>query len=162
FPEGVFGPDDHLAVRRLEGPLVFETPYGDSPPFGLYELLDRRRGRRREFLRVWMHGLQPGAVQGTVDDPYAGTPLRAAAEVFAVVRGAGTRWVLVDASVGGLTPLLDPWDLVIPHDYFDDLKRVARLEVDFDLSVRHPYCRHLRQVLAGAAGIHLGRCSALA
>jgi 5'-methylthioadenosine phosphorylase len=162
FPEGVFAPDDPLAVRRLEGPLVFETPYGESPPFGLYELLDRRRGRRREFLRVWMHGLQPEAVGNTPEDPLAATPLRAAEKVFAVLRRAGTRWVLVDASVGGLNKLLDPWDLVIPHDYFDDMKRLARLEVGFDLSIRHPYCRHLRRVLCEAAGARLGPYAALA
>jgi len=161
FPEGVFGPGDPLAVRRLDGPLVFETPYGDSPPFGLYELTDRRSGQRREFLRVWMHGLHPEAV-ATPDDPYAATPMRAAEKVFAVLRRAGVRWILVDASVGGINKLLDPWDLVIAHDYFDDMKRVSRLEVGYDLNLRHPYCRHLRRVLYEAAGTHLERYTALA
>lgn len=162
FPEGVFAADAPLSVRRLEGPLVFETPYGDSPPFGLYELLDRRTGRARQFLRVWMHGLQPGAVHATANDPHAGTPMRAAERVFAVLRRAETKWVLVDASVGGVNKLLDPWDLVIAHDYFDDMKRVPRLEVGHDLTIRHPYCRHLRATLIAAAGAHLERYTALA
>ena len=161
FPEGVFAPGDPLAVRRLDGPLVFETPYGESPPFGLYELTDKRTGERRELLRVWMHGLHPEAV-ATPDDPHAATPMRAAEKVFAVLRRAGVQWVLVDASVGGINKLLDPWDLVIAHDYYDDMKRVPRLEVGYDLNLRHPYCRHLRRVLYEAAGAHLGRYTALA
>ncbi|HEX2034987.1 MAG TPA: hypothetical protein VHS99_12450 [Chloroflexota bacterium] len=162
FPEGVFAPDAPLQVRRLEGPLVFETPYGDSPPFGLYELSDARRGLRRPFLRVWMHGQQPGTVRGTPDDPYAGTPMRAAEKVFAVLRRARTKWILIDASVGGINRALDPWDLVIAHDFFDDMKRVPRMEDEVNLSLRYPYCRHLRRVLFEAAGRQLGRYTQLA
>ena len=161
YPRGVFGADQPLEVRRVDGPLVFETPYGPSPPFGLYELHDRQTDARRQYLRVWMHGLEP-ADELTADDPYAATPMRAAEKVFSVLEQAGTRWVLIDASVGGINPLLDPWDLVISHDFIDDMKRVVRLGRHVSLSLRQPYCPYLRRLLFEAAGEQLPRYTALA
>ncbi|HEY3110266.1 MAG TPA: hypothetical protein VGL23_16015 [Chloroflexota bacterium] len=162
FPDGALAADGPLAVRRVEARLVFETPFGDSPPFGLYELTNRATGLTRRFLRVWMHGLQPGVVQPTPEDPHAGTAMRAAEKVFSVLRRAGTKWILVDASVGGINPLLDTWDLVIAHDFFDDMKRVPRLEEGGFVTLRRPYCPHLRRVLHDAAGRHLASYTALA
>jgi purine nucleoside phosphorylase len=185
FPEGVFDADPDpaqgapgtrpqagwgaparngspLQVRKLEGGLVFETSYGDSPPFGLYELSDRRNGLSRRFLRVWFHGQQPGVQQDTPEDPYATTPMRSIEKVFDVLKRAGTKFILVDASVGGVNRLLDPWDLVITHDFYDDMKRVPRVAGGGFFSLRNPYCPHLRAKLFEAAGRNLGRYTALA
>jgi 5'-methylthioadenosine phosphorylase len=162
FPEGVFESTSPLQVRRIDSGLVFDTPYGASPPFGLYELVDGARGSRRQFFRVWMHGLTPGEVQAGVEDPYAHTSMRASEKVFWVLREAKTRWILVDASVGGINRLLDTWDLVIPHDFFDDMKRVPRLDEGAFLRLRHPFCAHLRKLLFEAAVRAAPRLSALA
>jgi 5'-methylthioadenosine phosphorylase len=161
FPEGAFGDDAPLAVRRLEGGLVFETPYGASPPFGLYELTDRRTGQTKRFLRVWMHG-QDRREKPTLADPYAGTPMRSAEKTFWVLGQAGVTWILIDASVGGINPLLDTWDLVIAHDFFDDMKRVPWLESQRMFSLRRPYSPYLRRLLFEACGRHLARYTELA
>ncbi|HZR00809.1 MAG TPA: hypothetical protein VFC93_18560 [Chloroflexota bacterium] len=161
FPEGAFGPDDPLGVRKLQGGLVFDTPYGASPPFGLYELTDRWNGRSRQFLRVWMHG-QDQRIVSTIDDPYADSPMTAAEKTFWVLKQAGVKWVLVDASVGGINPLLDTWDLVIAHDFFDDMKRVPWVDSKRMFSLRRPYSPYLRRLLFEAAGRHLARYTALA
>lgn len=145
FPEGAFGPDDPLGVRKLQGGLVFDTPYGASPPFGLYELTDRWNGRSRQFLRVWMHG-QDQRIVSTIDDPYADSPMTAAEKTFWVLKQAGVKWVLVDASVGGINPLLDTWDLVIAHDFFDDMKRVPWVDSKRMFSLRRPYSPYLRRL----------------
>ncbi|MHB8621553.1 MAG: phosphorylase family protein [Chloroflexota bacterium] len=162
FPEGAFDESSPLQVRRIQSGLVFETPYGDSPPFGLYEIDNRETGERRRFFRVWMHGETPDAEHATPDDPDAGTFRRASEKVFSVLGRAQTRWVLVDASVGSLNPLLDTWDLVIAHDFFDDTKQVSRINGRGMLRLRHPYCAHLRQLLFTASGCHLGRLTELA
>ena len=161
FPDGAFGADDPLSVRKLEGGLVFETPYGDSPPFGLYELHDRRSDARRQFLRVWMHG-QDRRVSSTVEAPHAASPMTAAEKTFWVLKQAGTRWILVDASVGGINPLLDTWDLVIAHDFFDDMKRVPWVDSQRMFSLRRPYSPYLRRLLFEAAGRQLARYTELA
>lgn len=162
FPEGIFGDDSPLQVEKIDGHLVFETPFGDSPPFGLYELTNHATGERRRFFRVWMHGLEPGKYRPTPEDPFADTSMRATERVFSVLERAGTRWILIDASVGGINPLLDPWDLVIAHDFFDDMKSVPRLAHPGMLNLRQPYCPHLRRVLFEAAGRHLPAYTALA
>jgi 5'-methylthioadenosine phosphorylase len=162
FPEGVFGDDSPFQVRKLEGGLVFDTPYGDSPPFGLYELTNRATGEQRQFLRVWMHGSEPHKYRPTPEDPFADSSLHATERVFSVLERAETRWILIDASVGGINPALDSWDLVIAHDFYDDMKRVARMIHPGMLSLRQPYCPHLRQQLFEAAGRYLPEYTALA
>lgn len=162
FPEGVFGDDSPLAVTKLGGPLVYETPFGDSPPFGLYELTNRATGDRRQFYHVWMHGVEPGKYKPTPEDPLADSSMRATERVFSVLERAETRWILIDASVGGINPLLDSWDLVISHDFYDDMKNVPRFGKSGWISLRQPYCPHLRNALFEAAGRHLPAYTALA
>ncbi len=162
FPEGVFGDDTPLGVTKLAGGLVYETPFGDSPPFGLYELTNRATGEKRQFFRVWMHGVEPGKYQPTPEDPLADTSLRATERVFSVLERAGTRAIFIDASVGGINPLLDSWDLVIAHDFYDDMKNIPRFGKSGMVSLRQPYCPHLRNALYEAAGRYLPEYTALA
>ena len=89
-------------ARVLEGGLVFDTPWGESPPFALFELDGRRA------LHVRMHGWRPGVSRG-----------RASRQVFSVLHRAGVRRILSDAGVGSLNQLLDPGDLVVPDDFVD-------------------------------------------
>src|SRR5439155_739255 len=59
-------------------------------------------------------------------------------------------------------PLLDTWDLVIAHDFFDDMKRVPWLDSQRMFSLRRPYSPYLRRLLYEAAGRHLSRYTELA
>ena len=162
FPEGVLGDDDDLDIKLVERGLVYETPYGDSPPFGLYELTRKSTGESRRFLRVWFHGVDPKRNQPTPEDALKGTSFRASERVFSVLRSAETKWVLVDATVGGINDALDVWDLVIPHDYYDDMKRVSRVEVPGSFNMRQPHCPDFRKILVDAAAAHMDEWKALA
>jgi 5'-methylthioadenosine phosphorylase len=162
FPEGVFGPTDSLQVRLVERGLSWDTPFGTSPPFGLYELTDRASGATRQFLRVWMHGLDPSTHPTNPIEPHAATMMGAAERVFWVLRECGVRWVLIDASVGGINRALDTWDLVIPHDFFDDMKRLGRMPSGGFINIRQPFCPHLRAALYRSAGQELAGYSRLA
>jgi 5'-methylthioadenosine phosphorylase len=90
------------AVRVLEERVVVDTPYGESPPFTLFELDGRR------VLHVRLHGWRRGVPRGV-----------ASRQVFSVLQRAGVRRILGDAGVGSLNHLLDPGDLVIPDDFVD-------------------------------------------
>jgi len=97
FPAGLR--DD---VEVLETGLVFETPYGESPPFQLFTL------NGRPVLHVRMHGWRAGLPRGT-----------ASRQVFWVLAQAGAGRILSEAGVGSLNHLLDPGDLVVCDDFVD-------------------------------------------
>ena len=63
-----FPGDLHPDARVLEADLTFDTPWGDSPPFTLFELEGRRA------LHVRLHGWRPGVSRG-----------RASRQVFSVL-----------------------------------------------------------------------------
>ncbi len=87
----------------LEKELVFETPFGDSPPFLLFETAAGRR-----CLTVKLHGWRDGEMRGD-----------ASRKVFWVLHQAGVKNIISEAGVGSLNPLLDPRDIVVPDDYVD-------------------------------------------
>ncbi len=87
-------------ARVLERDLVFETPWGDSPPFTLFDL-----GASRT-LHVKLHGWRRGVSRG-----------RASRQVFSVLHRAGVKRILSEAGVGSLNHLLDPGDLVVVDDF---------------------------------------------
>jgi 5'-methylthioadenosine phosphorylase len=97
FPAGL-----HPDARVIDEDLVFSTPYGESPPFTFFELGEKR------VLHVRMHGWRPGVRRG-----------EASRQVFSVLERAGVRRIVSDAGVGSLNHLLDPGDLLIPHDFVD-------------------------------------------
>jgi len=132
FPEGL-----EPAARVLERDLVIETPWGDSPPFTLFELDGRRT------LHVRMHGWRPGVSRG-----------RASRQVFSVLHRAGVRRILSDAGVGSLNHLLDPGDLVVPDDFVDlttDRDRLGMVAGDHLLIMREAVCATGREALLAAA-----------
>jgi 5'-methylthioadenosine phosphorylase len=127
----------HPGARVLERDLVFETPWGDSPPFTLFELGGLRA------LHARMHGWRKGVSRG-----------RASRQVFSVLHRAGVRRVLSDAGVGTLNHLLDPGDLVVVDDFVDmttDRDRYGMVVGDHLLIMRDPVCAAGREALAGAA-----------
>jgi 5'-methylthioadenosine phosphorylase len=131
FPDGL-GP----RVAVLEGELVFATPWGESPPFVLFE-----HGGRR-VLHVRMHGWRQGVSRG-----------RASRQVFSVLHRAGVKRVLADAGVGSLNHLLDPGDLVVPDDFVDrttDRDRHGMVAGEHLLIMRDPVCAVERDALIGA------------
>ncbi len=132
-----FPGDLHPDARVLQSDLVFETPWGDSPPFTLFEL------GGQHALHVRMHGWRKGVSRG-----------RASRQVFSVFHRAGVTRILSDAGVGSLNHLLDPGDLVVVDDFVDrttDRDRYGAVVGDHLLVMRDPVCAAGREALAGAA-----------
>jgi 5'-methylthioadenosine phosphorylase len=126
----------HAGVRVLEEGLLFDTPYGKSPPFTLFELGERRA------LHVRLHGWRRGVPRGV-----------ASRQVFSVLHRAGVRRIVGDAGVGSLNHLLDPGDLVLPDDFVDMTSQRAGEGVvgDHLLIMRDAVCAEVREALRGAA-----------
>ena len=127
----------HPDARLLETGLVFDTPWGDSPPFTLFELGGART------LHVRMHGWRKGVSRG-----------RASRQVFSVFHRAGVRRILSDAGVGSLNHLLDPGDLVVVDDFVDmttDRDRYGVVAGDHLLIMRDAVCAAGREALVAAA-----------
>ena len=127
----------HPDARVLERDLVFETAWGESPPFTLFELGGLRA------LHVTMHGWRKGVSRG-----------RASRQVFSVLHRAGVKRILSDAGVGSLDHLLDPGDLIVVDDFVDattDRDRYGAVVGDHLLIMRDPVCAMGREALVGAA-----------
>ena len=132
FPGG-----SHGEARVLERDLVFATPWGDSPPFVLFELGGQR------VLHVRLHGWREGVARGS-----------ASRQVFSVLHRAGVRRILSDAGVGSLSRLLDPGDLVVADDFVDrttDRDGDGMIVGGHLLIMRDPVCAAGCAALTGAA-----------
>jgi 5'-methylthioadenosine phosphorylase len=132
-----FPGDLHPGARVLERVLIFDTPWGESPPFTLFELGGQRG------LHVRLHGWRQGVSRG-----------RASRQVFSVLHRAGVRRILSDAGVGSLNHLLDPGDLIVVDDFVDqttDRDRYGMVVGQHLLVMRDPVCAVVRNVLSGAA-----------
>jgi 5'-methylthioadenosine phosphorylase len=132
-----FPGDLHPGARVLERDLVFETPWGDSPPFTLFEL------EGRAALHVPLHGWRKGVSRG-----------RASRQVFSVLHRAGVKRILSDAGVGSLNHLLDPGDLIVVDDFVDqttDRDRYGLVAGGHLLIMRDPVCATGREALLEAA-----------
>ena len=126
----------HPEARLLERDMVFVTPWGESPPFSLFELGGRR------VLHVRLHGWREGVSRG-----------RASRQVFSVLHRAGVKRILSDAGVGSLNRLLDPGDLVIADDFVDqttDRDGDGMIVGGHLLIMRDPACATARDALASA------------
>jgi 5'-methylthioadenosine phosphorylase len=136
---GAFPGTERPDVAPLDDGLVFETPYGDSPPFQLFTLAGE------PVLHVRMHGWRPGVPRGL-----------ASRQVFSVLHRAGVRRIVSEAGVGSLDRLLDPGDLVVCDDFVDlSTERAGEGVVGGHLLImREPVCPVGRAALAGAARRH--------
>jgi len=130
-------PSLNADARLLERDLVFDTPWGESPPFTLFE-----HGGRR-VLHVRLHGWRADVSRG-----------RASRQVFSVLHRAGVRQIVSDAGVGSLNRLLDPGDLVVPDDFVDrttDRDGEGVVAGGRLLIMRDPVCGAGRAALLNAA-----------
>jgi 5'-methylthioadenosine phosphorylase len=141
-------PDDvgDKETRVIEEGLVFETSFGQSPPFTLFEL------KGRKVIACRMHGWSKGVTRAS-----------ASKQVFWVFREAGVKKIIAEGGVGCISPKLKVRDLVIPDDYIDfSLRRDVSLSDDYLLIMREPLCPALRTLLkkaaeeAGSSQVHHG------
>lgn len=132
FPAALNRPE----VRVLEEGLVFATPFGESPPFTLFEIQGKR------VLTVRMHGWRPPHVSRA----------DASRQVFWVFREAGVRRIFAEGGVGSLSRLLELRDFVIPDDYIDmTMRKDVSLGLPYLLIMREPICPVGAEILARAA-----------
>lgn len=135
FPE-----DADCGTRVLEDSMQFDTPFGPSPVFRLFET-----SGGRQCLTVRLHGWRDGVLRGD-----------ASRQVFWVLAQAGVKHIFSEAGVGSLNPLLDPRDIVIPDDYVDltTHRDPAPVLGGHLLIMRDPVCSVLGSALFCAAGGH--------
>lgn len=119
-------------VEILGEGLSFETPFGPSPEFVHFTYAGK------EVLTCRMHGWRQGVPRA-----------QASQQVFWVFHEAGVKTVLAEGGVGSVNHLLEPRDIVIPHDYLDfSLRKDVSLDLPYLLTMRQPVCPDLRRVLA--------------
>ena len=124
FPENV----GIEGVKILDSDMEFETPFGTTVPMKLFEIPAEITADHKKHVVLDMpfHGWFGLS-------PYLDTPSE---RVFWVLQRAGVKWILADGSGGGINPLLDPGDVIIPDDLIDQTKRVSYLSKFTDKIVR--------------------------
>ncbi|MEQ8236815.1 MAG: phosphorylase [Syntrophomonadaceae bacterium] len=123
-------------VEVVDKGLVFPTPYGRSPEFK-YLRLDSAEGPKR-IISCRMHGWRSGVSRA-----------QASLQIFWVFRNAGVKKILAEGGVGAINYLLDPRDLIIPHDYIDfSLRKDVGLSDKYLLIMREALCPEMRACLA--------------
>lgn len=129
-------------VQLLADNLVYDTPWGQSPPFRHFSV------DGRSVLTCRMHGWRSGTSRAD-----------ASRQVFWVFRAAGVRRVIAEGGVGSVSRLLDPRDIVIPDDYIDQsLRKDVGLEGKYLLVMRDALCPEIRSVLhTAASALHARR-----
>ncbi len=127
FPEAIGTGGVSVEARGL----VYDTPFGPSPPFKLFSV------EGRQVLACKMHGWRSGVSRA-----------EASRQVFWVFREAGVRRVLAEGGVGAINHLLRPRDLVIPNDYIDfSMRKDTSLGEPYLLIMRGALCSEMRPVL---------------
>lgn len=127
FPRGAQAED----VEILQDGLLFETPYGMSPAFRLFQVGDKK------VLTCKMHGWRSGVTRAD-----------ASRQIFWVFRAAGIKRIFSEGGVGTINPLLDPRDFLIPDDYLDlSLRKDVGLEGKYLLIMRDALCHEMRNLL---------------
>jgi 5'-methylthioadenosine phosphorylase len=124
-----------LAV--LQKDMEYETPFGITMPMKLVELSAEVTSDKqpRRFLTVPFHGYHGLAPHNTP-----------AEQIFWVFQRAGVKVIVSEGSGGGINPLLDPGDVIIPHDFIDFTKRPSNIHrfTNNIIRMRNPSCPYLR------------------
>ncbi len=131
FPEAL----GETGVEIVEDGLLFETPYGESPPFKLFKVDDKL------VLTCKMHGWRSGVSRAD-----------ASRQVFWVLRETGVKNILAEGGVGAVNHLLNPRDILIPTDYIDNsMRKDVSLGSDYLLVMRKAVCPDLHNNLLVAS-----------
>lgn len=127
FPEDLNEPD----IKVIDDGLIFETPFGDSPPFKLFKIGEK------SVLTCKMHGWRSGATRAD-----------ASRQIFWVFRKAGVKNILAEGGVGAVNHLLNLRDIIIPTDYIDNsMRKDVSLGSDYLLIMRKAICPDLHNNL---------------
>ena len=122
-------------VEVISREMVFDTPYGATPPLLLFRLGEKH------ILTCRMHGWRRGVSRAD-----------ASRQIFWLFREAGVKRIVAEGGVGSVNPLLDPRDIVIASDYIDQsLRKDVGLEGQYLLIMRQALCPELRAELLRAA-----------
>lgn len=111
--------------------LVYATPYGDSPEFVHFSYSGKH------VLNCRMHGWRQGVSRAN-----------ASQQIFWVFHQAGVKFVLTEGGVGAVNHLLQPRDIILPHDYLDfTMRKDVSIGLPYLLTMRHPICSELSKAL---------------
>lgn len=122
-------------VAVLQQDLVFETPYGTTPPFTLFRLGEKN------VLTCRMHGWRAGVSRAD-----------ASRQIFWLFREAGVKKIVAEGGVGSVNHLLEPRDIIVASDYIDQsMRKDVGLEGHYLLVMRQALCPHTREYLLAAA-----------
>ncbi len=124
FPEDV----NFEGLKLLDSDMEFETPYGITVAMKLFELSADITADHKPHtvIDIPFHGWFGLS-------PYHDTPSERA---FWVLQKAGVKYIIADGSGGGINPLLDPGDVIIPDDVIDYTKRVSYVSKFTDKIIR--------------------------
>lgn len=127
FPQQLQRDDVEIIAREL----IFDTPYGQTPPLLLFSLAGRN------VLTCRMHGWRSGVSRA-----------EASRQLFWLLREAGVKKILAEGGVGSVNHLLDLRDFVVASDYIDQsMRKDIGLEGHYLLIMRQALCPDLRQRL---------------
>lgn len=112
--------------------LRFDTPFGISPEFKL--LYVKGTDGIKKILTCRMHGWRRGVKRAD-----------ASKQIFWVFKQAGVKRIIAEGGVGAVNHLLNPRDIVIPHDYMDfSMRKDVGLEDKHLLIMRDAICPEIR------------------
>lgn len=141
FPENAGIP----GVKILESDMEFETPFGTTVPLMLFEIPAEMTADHKPHvvLDIPFHGIFGLS-------PYDERPVE---RVFWVMQQAGVKYIVADGSGGGINPLLDPGDVIIPDDLIDHTKRHFEISrfTDKIVRMRDVVCPDLSKILYNEA-----------
>jgi 5'-methylthioadenosine phosphorylase len=126
---------NRAGVEVLEKDMVFDTPYGQSPPMMIFKLDGEK------IITCKMHGWRMGTSRAD-----------ASRQIFWAFREAGVKKIIAEGGVGSINHLLDTRDIVIPSDYIDfSMRKDVGLDGQYLLVMRQALCNVLRETLIETA-----------
>ena len=141
FPEYV----KYEGVHVIQSDMEFETPFGVSAALKLYRMdaSITSDGKPRDVLYVPFHGWHGLS-------PYHDCPSE---RLFWVLKQAGVKYILADGSGGGINPLTEPGDIIIPEDVIDYTKRISYIGkfTNKIIRMRQIICPDLHDILVEEA-----------
>lgn len=115
--------------------LVFNTPFGISPEFKIFNVRGDKQASR--VLSCKMHGWRKEVSRAD-----------ASRQIFWVFKHAGVKRILSEGGVGAVNHLLNPRDLVVPDDYVDNSTRKdVAMDDHYLLMMRDALCPEMRRII---------------